>query len=307
MAALSLLALLWASLLLPGVSWAVEPEDFLGPLREQASVQHRSAASLLLAPYRPTAGQEPLRRTGPLDPLRARRTSSAQTRVLLLEHTGERPAELVVISDAPHGGFLHEARPGLPGGGFSDVPHLALTTHGSSWLSGDYLPLDETGLPGRLVVESSPFGLFGLRSATRLAYHRCGPELGGCSGRPSWRLAAKGALVPGAGVRDVNGDGRPDLLFVDVLADAVSTGGALADFVSGRAWIVFRLHLQREDGRYSDSPDHEARLRFGVRTPPRFTWVEKDGQGPRLLLGDPAAPWGALAWREGRGMLAVSP
>ncbi len=307
MAALSLFTLLWLALVSPPASWAVEAEDFLGSVREQVRVQHRAAASLLLAPYRPTAGQEPLRRTGPLDPLLARRASNAQTRVLLLEHSDEIPAELVVISNAPHGGFLHEARPGLQRGGFADAPHLSLTTYGSSWLSGDFLPLDETGIPGRLVVEPSPFGLFGLRSATRLAYHRCGPELDGCADRPFWRLAAKGALAPGAGVRDVNGDGRPDLLFVDILADAVSTGGALADFISGRAWIVFRLHLQREDGRYSDSPDHEARLRFGVRTPPRFTWHETDGQGPRLLLGDPAAPWGTLAWREGRGLVATSP
>lgn len=306
MVALNLLALLWVALLAPCPAWAVEPEDFLGSLREQVSVRHRSAAALLLAPYRPTAGQEPLRRTGPLDPLRVRRTLAAEGRVMLLEQAGQ-PPELVVVSSVPHGGFLHEARAGLPGGGFSDAPHLALTTYGSSWLSSDYLPLDATGIPGRLVVESSPFGLFGLRTATRLAYHRCGPELGGCAGRPSWRLAAKGALIPDAGVRDVNGDGRPDLLFVDVLADAVSTGGALADFISGRAWIVFRLHLQREDGRYSDSPDQEVRLRFGLRTPPRFTWHEIDGQGPRLLLGDPTAPWGALAWREGRGLVAASP
>ncbi|WP_152512949.1 hypothetical protein [Desulfovibrio sp. X2] len=284
---------------------AAEPEDFLGPVREVVSVRTQAAASALLAPFRPMAGSGMLSGSGPLAPLRVRRTLADSGRVGVLDANGDGILELVVISRDVHGGSVHQIRRGLPGGGFAETPAWSLATQGGSWLSGDFLPFSPHGLPGRLSVETRPFGLLGLRVATHLAYYPCDREHGGCSTHPRWRLAVKGILPPGAGVRDVDGDGRPDILVLDGMASSLTAGGLAEDLLSGRAWLALRVYLQQPDETFLDQPSAELRLPVGLSTPLRCSW-ETPPEGPPILrLGDPAAPWARLRWNG--GTLAVLP
>lgn len=279
---------------------SLQPEDLLGTPQEQSDVRQRPALDALLAPWRPLARTARMAESGPLAPLRARRVLSSSpggARLAVLDAEGDGRPDLVTIIRQPDGAYLHEVRPGLPGGGFAPEPAWTLPTRGGHWLSGDYLPLSPTGLPGFLRVEQRPFGLLGLRAATRLAWHTCGRD--GCEGTPSWRLTAKGALVPGKGVRDVDGDGRPDLLLIDAMAPSLSLGGLAADFAAGRAWMELRLHLQRSDGTFPETPDQELRLPLGLGSAARFSWRETPGGSPILLLGDPTAPTALLHWQGG--------
>ena len=112
--------------------------------------------------------------------------------------------------------------------------------------------------------------------------------------------AAKGALPQGQGVRDVNGDGRPDLLLVDAMSPSLSLGGLAADLAAGRAFMELRLHLQRPDGTFPEKPDQELRQPLGLSAPASLAWKESpEGGPPLLLLGDPAAPRAALRWERG--------
>ncbi len=309
---LLLLALLgWAS---AADTAGVLPEELLGAPGERAEAAPRPALEALLAPWRPLAAQagardgEALTGRGPLAPLAARRVLAAPAsgaRLAVLDAEGDGAPDLVTITRRADGGFLHEVRPGLPGGGFAPVPAWSALTHGGHWLSGGFLPLSPRGLPGRLDLEQRPFGLLGLRAATRLAYVPCGA--GGCAGDPAFRLAAKGALPLPAGVRDADGDGRPDLLLLDAMAPSLSLGGLAADLAAGRAWLELRLHLQRPDGGFAETPDARLRLPLELGGPARVSWRETpSGGAPFLLLGDPAAPAAVLRW-EGGGLRRLGP
>lgn len=283
---------------------AVQPEELLGQVVERCETAPRPVLDTLGAPRPGAVKPAALAGGGPLDPLAARRTLVAPEpgrRLAVLDAAGDGQHGLVAITRRPDGSFLHEVRPGLPGGGFAPAPAWSVVTRDGHWLSGDYLPLAPKGLPGRLVVEQRPFGLLGLRAATRLAYHPCGPD--GCAQAPAWRLAVKGGLdlrPGGAGVRDADGDGRPDLLFVDAMAPSLSLGGLAADLAAGRAWMELRLHLQRFDGTFAEAPDQELRLPLGLDARSGLTWRAPDDGGPPLLLvGDPAAPSAVLRYAHG--------
>lgn len=279
---------------------SLQPEDLLGTPQEQCDARPRPALDALLAPWRPLARSSAMSGSGPLAPLRARRVLSSSpggARLAVLDAEGDGRPDLVTIKRKPDGAYLHEVRPGLPGGGFAPEPAWTVATQGGHWLSGEYLPLSPTGLPGLLRVEQRPFGLLGLRAATRLAWHACGRD--GCEDMPSWRLTAKGALPSGQGVRDVDGDGRPDLLFIDAMAPSLSLGGLAADLATGRAWMELRLHLQRPDGTFPETPDQELRLPLGLGSAARLSWRENAEAPPVLLLGDPVAPAVMLRWKRG--------
>jgi len=280
---------------------SVTPEELLGAPREQSEVRQRTSLQTLLEPWRPMARSAPMTGQGPLAPLRARRVLAAPgngTRLAVLDAEGDGRPDLVTITRQPDGAYLHEVRPGLPSGGFSSEPLWSVTTREGHWLSGDFLPFAPTGLPGLLRKEQRPFGLLGLRFSTRLSWQDCGRD--GCEETPAWRLAAKGALPQGQGVRDVNGDGRPDLLLVDAMSPSLSLGGLAADLAAGRAFMELRLHLQRPDGTFPEKPDQELRQPLGLSAPASLAWKESpEGGPPLLLLGDPAAPRAALRWERG--------
>lgn len=117
--------------------------------------------------------------------------------------------------------------------------------------------LDNDGFADAIVTKQSAKGLSNFRCAINIYYG--GPE--GYANKPDQVIISEGSASERTIVRDVNGDGRLDMILPSI---KISIRSIIRFLLTKSIPINFNIFLLHEDGRYSDRPDFSKAVKFKI-------------------------------------------
>lgn len=117
--------------------------------------------------------------------------------------------------------------------------------------------LDSDGYSDVIVTKQTAKGITELRGVLNI--YNGGKN--GYSTKPDQVIISEGTASAGTTIRDVNGDGRMDLILPSVKISVT----ALIRFLLTRSFpIKFNIFLYHEDGRFSENPDFSKEVKFKI-------------------------------------------
>ncbi|MBD3178876.1 MAG: hypothetical protein GF417_04335 [Candidatus Latescibacteria bacterium] len=117
--------------------------------------------------------------------------------------------------------------------------------------------LDHDGYADVIVTKQTAKGITDLRGVLNI--YNGGEK--GYGAKPDQVIISEGTASAGTTIRDVNGDGKMDLILPSVKISVT----ALIRFLITRSFpIKFNIFLYHEDGRFSESPDFSKEVKFKI-------------------------------------------
>lgn len=287
----AVLGLLLAAALLPAAAGAAGGEA--APV--QSHVHTGGIAEEMMAAFLPVLDQpRPARPLGPdcrAVVLASRR--APERRVFLDLNRDGRPDLVDIRPSVRDGRAVYEHRIHLqrPNGEYSPSPDQVVETTGASWATGLFADVDRDGYPDRVEVRTTAYGLFNQRRLSRVAVTFFDRGAGAYAAQPGLDIKAKGVMPRDLTLRDVDGDGHPDLIFLDWVENAVTPSQAVSQFLTNSLILTLAVHLYDASTRsYPAEASFKEKFPFGLHELPRFTWQCASSAGElRLAVGIGAA------------------
>lgn len=125
---------------------------------------------------------------------------------------------------------------------WAQSPIWKIKTPIGSWFDDNFVDVNADGCPDYIVVDLVPFGLMNLRTISKVKVFLCNPTTGRYGTDPVQLVREKGYFSTKSGLYDLNGDGFPEMIFLDVLSDAATVSGLVADIASGGIVATVSIH-----------------------------------------------------------------
>ncbi len=146
---------------------------------------------------------------------------------------------------------------------WAQSPIWQIRTPIGSWFDENYVDVNADGCPDYVTAEFIPFGLMNLRTISKVRVFLCNPAAGRYETDYVQLVREKGHFSTKSGLYDLNGDGLPEMIFLDVLSDAATVSGLVADIASGGIVATIYIH----EGKFGIRPFDEqatAKISFKV-------------------------------------------
>jgi len=128
---------------------------------------------------------------------------------------------------------------------FSNEPNKIIEEKRSSWISGIYYDLDNNGLPDKIEIKYKNYGALLSNTKCIVGIYRINETADKYKEKPDMRIVASGIFYERTNFVDINSDGFPDILIVDIPKKPKSIEEAISKILGRRMNIDLKFYLYK--------------------------------------------------------------